>query len=80
MLATDREVRRWLDCWDAWKTLGALPRGPVLDDHPAPMVEALRRCEHALHEYQAWRTRDPEINAAHMRQLTTALGGRIVKA
>lgn len=75
----DLEVQMYVRLWDTCRAWHALPRAGGVDEQPAPVVEALRRCEGALGEYQAWRHRAPEIDAAHMRGLTQMLGGRVVK-
>lgn len=65
--------------WDSCRAFSALPRAGGIEDQPAPLVDAMRQCEAAVSEYTAWRHRAPEIDAAHLRAMTTALGGRVVK-
>lgn len=43
--------------------LHALPVVGGLDDQPAPIVQALRVCEIAMHEYKAWRTGPVEMTS-----------------
>lgn len=61
-----------LDLWHQCRTWHVLPRAGGLEDQPAPLVAALRICESAFNEYQAWR-RDPEMSSeqsvAHLDQM-----------